>query len=202
MIIIQHRVNDLLSLRNTPKDFGVEVDVRSTDSDLYLSHDPFTKGVSFREYLEGYNHRLLVLNVKEDGLESACLELLNNFGVKDYFFLDQPIPSLVRGGLQGFRDVACRMSEFESIQSTRLQAPFANWVWVDFFMKPEIEVGLFGTLKSLGLKVCLVSPELHSIDRIHEVRELRDILFSQGVTPDAVCTKYPEKWRGLDVIAV
>jgi hypothetical protein len=199
MIVIQHRVNDLLSLRSTPKALGVEVDVRSTGSELYLSHDPFTSGVSFTDYLESYNHRLLVLNVKEDGLESACLELLQNFGVNDYFFLDQPTPSLVRGGLDGFRDVACRMSEFESIQSLKLQAPFAKWVWVDFFMKPEIEVGLFETLRSMGLRICLVSPELHSIDRTHEVQELQDILFSQGVSPDAVCTKYPEKWGADDI---
>jgi hypothetical protein len=194
MIVIQHRVNDLPALRNTPKIFGIEVDIRSSGSDLYLSHDPFTEGARFEEFLESYNHRLIVLNVKEDGLESACLELLARFGVSEYFFLDQPIPSLVRGGLQGFRDVACRLSEFESIESLKLQAPFAKWVWVDFFMEPKIRVGLFETLRSLGLKICLVSPELHSIDRSQEVRELREILLTQGVTPDAVCTKYPERW--------
>lgn len=194
MIIIQHRVNDLKSLLNTNKHFGVEIDVRSNNSELYLAHDPFTEGVTLRKFLEEYDHGQLVVNVKEDGLESACLELFERFGVRNYFFLDQPIPTLVRRGLRGFRDGACRISEFESIHSLLLQAPFCEWAWVDFFSKPQMNAEYLVTLRDCGLKLCIVSPEVHSFDREQEAILLKKFLEVQGFSPDAVCTKNPRIW--------
>lgn len=75
LIIVQHRVNEAKTLKSTPNFFGVEVDVRSDANGLYLAHDPFLPGERFESWLSSYSHSLLVLNVKEEGLESECLQI-------------------------------------------------------------------------------------------------------------------------------
>lgn len=197
MIIIQHRVNDLDSLLNTPSSMGVEIDVRSNSNGLYLAHDPFVPGVSLEVFLENYNHTFLVLNVKEDGLEQRCLELLARYNVHDYFFLDQPAPSLIRRGLGGSHDGACRYSEYEHFESVALVATFCDWVWLDSFHVSRVDETSISSLRSLGLKICVVSPELHSKDRVGEVESLVKGFQHLRFIPDAVCTKFPELWTGL-----
>ena len=197
MIIIQHRVNDLESLLDTPTSMGVEIDVRSTSNGLHLSHDPFLPGLSLEMFLEKYNHSFLVLNVKEDGLEKRCLELLVRYNIRSYFFLDQPPPSLIRRGLLGNRDGACRYSEYEHFESVSLLAKFCDWVWLDFFHISRVDESSISSLRSLGLKICVVSPELHSKERVVEVDSLVDSLQNLGFIPDAVCTKFPELWMGI-----
>ena len=44
MIIIKHRVNSSKELKQLDKNFGVEIDLRSNDKDVYLHHDPFKRG--------------------------------------------------------------------------------------------------------------------------------------------------------------
>jgi hypothetical protein len=176
---------------------GVEIDVRSTSNELYLSHDPFVPGVSLEVFLENYKHSFLVLNVKEDGLEKRCLELLVRYSVRSYFFLDQPAPSLIRRGLGGNRDGACRYSEYEHFESLSLLSKFCDWVWFDFFHISRVDESQVSSLRSLGLKICVVSPELHSIDRLGEVDSLVGSFQHIGFIPDAVCTKFPELWLKL-----
>ena len=43
MIIIKHRVNTISELKKIDKKFGVEIDLRSNKSKIYLHHDPFRK---------------------------------------------------------------------------------------------------------------------------------------------------------------
>ena len=43
MIIIKHRVNTIESLKKTSKEFGVEIDLRSNNKEIYLNHDPLKK---------------------------------------------------------------------------------------------------------------------------------------------------------------
>ena len=68
MIIIKHRVNSSKELKQLDKNFGVEIDLRSNDKDVYLHHDPF-KRESYLKMDKNFNHKLIVLNVKEEGLE-------------------------------------------------------------------------------------------------------------------------------------
>ena len=70
MIIVKHRVNTINEIKKINKEFGVEIDLRSNKSRIYLHHDPFKKGEDFSKWLKFYNHKLLVLNVKEEGLEN------------------------------------------------------------------------------------------------------------------------------------
>jgi hypothetical protein len=194
MIIVRHRVNDVRQLINTPHHLGVEVDIRSNNSGLYLAHDPFCDGESLGEYLSNFKHRLIVLNVKEEGLEEKCLELLRETGVPDYFFLDQSMPFLIRRGLQGIKDGACRISEYESMATVQNLREFCEWVWVDSFHSPGLDLEKISDLKEMGLKVCLVSPELHGSNRNQELVDLIHLVQESDIPIDAVCTKFPEAW--------
>lgn len=195
LIIIQHRVNDVESLLKTPKHMGVEVDVRSNAGGMFLAHDPFVLGTLLQEYLDSFEHAFIVLNVKEEGLEDNCLSLLRERGISDYFFLDQPIPTLVRRGSAGMKDGACRISEYETLSTVENLSKFCDWVWVDSFHLGAISIPTLEQLRKLNLKICLVSPELHDPARAKEIHEGADSLFSRGIYADAVCTKFPAKWE-------
>ena len=69
MLFIKHRCNTISQLRDISKDYGLEIDLRSYKKDLILNHEPFEKGILFRDWLKFYNHKFLILNVKEEGLE-------------------------------------------------------------------------------------------------------------------------------------
>jgi hypothetical protein len=194
VIIIQHRVNEVANLLQTPKNLGVEVDIRSDRNQLYLAHDPFVSGPSFSEYLDHFDHAFIVLNVKEEGLEQRCIELLDERGIKNYFFLDQSMPFLIRRGIQGAKDGACRVSEYESLNTVENLAGMCEWVWLDSFHPGQSTVAMLSRLKELGLKICLVSPELHGAHRDGETAQLISKIASANSSIDAVCTKFPEMW--------
>ena len=192
MLIIEHRKNNLEQLIKVPPSNGVEIDIRSNQDGLYLQHDPFAVGESFSEWLREYRHSLLVLNLKEEGLEEACLQELNAVGVSNFFFLDQSLPFLVKRGLAGARNGACRASDYELLDQKT--AALCDWVWVDSFLPRPARDLRIAELQNQGLKVCLVSPELHGSERMTEARNLSIAILSTGVLPDAVCTKDPSIW--------
>jgi hypothetical protein len=194
MLIIQHRVNCIDLLKKTPKDLGVEIDIRSSQNELYLSHDPFTTGASMAEFLDHFKHSFIVLNVKEEGLEDRCVELLRSKGIENYFFLDQSMPFLIKRGLKGLRDGACRVSEYESVNTVDNISPFCDWVWVDSFNSEVVAVETLRHLRALGLKICLVSPELHGMHRQEEIQSLVSLTQGLNFQIEAVCTKFPEAW--------
>lgn len=197
MIVIRHRVNTIEELRQIPFNLGIEVDIRSNERGLYLSHDPFVPGCSFEEFLADVNHKLLVLNVKEEGLEDECERLLAKFNPLPFFFLDQSMPFLIRRGLNLHRNAAARISEFESLDTVKRISAFCEWVWMDFFLEPKILDEVFGEIRDKGLKICLVSPELHGMRRVEEARQLKEQLRIRKLLPDAVCTKLVELWNAV-----
>jgi len=195
MIIVRHRVNDVGTLKNTNSCHGVEIDLRSGPEGVYVAHESFVSGQPLREWLGSYQHRLLILNVKEDGLEEAVMESLNSHQVQNYFFLDQALPTLIRRGLGGQFDSAIRVSEYESFDTVWRLARFSSWLWVDFFHQPKLAVQDLHRARGLGLKICLVSPELHDIQRAQEISTLKQQLSNSNLEIDAVCTKFPEIWE-------
>jgi hypothetical protein len=194
MEIIRHRVNDSQTLKTTPSNFGVEIDLRSDGKSLFLAHDPFAEGEPFASWLESFSHGTLVVNVKEEGLEEAATLLLKENGISDYFFLDQSAPFLIRRGLSGLKDGACRVSDFESINTARTLRQFCEWVWVDSFFQRSVAELELAELRQLGFKLCLVSPELHDPGRLEEAALLAIDVRNGSDIPDAVCTKYPDLW--------
>jgi hypothetical protein len=194
MIIVRHRRNTLEELRATPRDLGIELDLRSRGEDLIIHHDAFVDGERFEDWLSGYRHGLLILNVKEEGLEDRLIALMRERGIEDYFFLDQSFPFLVRTAKRGESRCAVRVSEFESIDTALSLAGKIDWVWVDCFTRFPLDGAQAKRLQDAGFKLCLVSPELQGRST-DEIAELRALLVREGIAAEAVCTKEPALWR-------
>lgn len=194
MQIIAHRRNTIEQLIETPTELGVEVDIRSYRDRLVIHHDPFQTGVDFEDWLAHFHHRTLVLNTKEEGLEGPLLALMRRHGIRDFFFLDQSFPFLVKTALAGESRCALRVSEFETIDTAMSLAGKVDWIWVDCFTRFPLDRGSTRQLRRGGFKLCLVSPELQQRDPEQEIPVFRDRLDDIGLSPEAVCTKRAELW--------
>lgn len=194
MIIVRHRRNTLEQLRETPPELGVEVDIRSQGRDLVIHHDPFEQGESFEAWLESYRHRLLILNVKEEGLEDRLIALMRERGIADFFLLDQSFPFLIRTSRGGEGRCAVRVSEYESIDTALSLAGKVDWIWVDCFTVFPLSGADATKLQDSGFRLCLVSPELQGRTAPSEIAALRRLLVDRGIRAEAVCTKQPEAW--------
>lgn len=199
MIIVSHRRNTAEQLRETPREYGVEVDIRSHGDRLVIHHDAFAGGEDFECWLEDYGHRLLILNVKEEGLEEKLLRLMHDRGIDDFFFLDQSFPFLVRTARAGEKRCAVRVSEFESIDTALALAGLVSWVWADCFTRFPISGAEAARLQARGFRLCLVSPELQGRPGEQSIPALRSQLEREGIAPNAVCTKLPKLWAGVRV---
>lgn len=195
MKLIRHRRNTREQLRETPTEFGVEMDLRSYGDELIIHHDPFVVGERFEPWLAEYRHGTLILNVKEEGLEERLIALMRSHGIEDYFFLDQSFPFLVRTATRGERRCAVRLSEFETIDNALNLAGRVDWVWVDCFTRFPLDGKGAERLHDAGFKICLASPELHGHVAPEDIPTMRSLLQREGIAADAVCTKEPERWR-------
>ena len=197
MITIRHRINTIEELLLVDSTYGVEIDLRSQNQGIIMSHDPYTfDSTLFSEWIKFYKHSMLILNIKEEGIEQKVFEIIKNANIKDFFFLDQSFPFIIKTLVSGESRTAIRFSDYESFNT--LERAFhippltPNWVWVDSFTGNWDHLAELPKIKSMGYKVCLASPELHqrSLNR-----ELDYILENTDFTQiDAVCTKIPEKW--------
>jgi hypothetical protein len=195
MKFISHRRNTLKELNSTSTKYGVEVDIRSWGDKLVIHHDPFVEGESFDAWITEYKHGTLILNVKEEGLESRLIALMDYHGIEDYFFLDQSFPFLIKWAQAGVHSSAVRISEFESIETVLSLAGKVDWVWVDCFTHFPLNYDSAKRIQSAGFKLCLVSPELQGRDAVKEILLLVKLLNNEGISADAVCTKRPDLWE-------
>jgi hypothetical protein len=190
MKIFKHRINTLIDLNITPRNFGVELDIRSNGNVMHLHHDPFESGELFEKYLAQFNHSGIILNTKEEGLELRLIDLMKKYGINDYFFLDLSLPFLVKTIKQGCNKIAVRFSEYEPIEYVKKFEGSAEWVWVDCFNKNILSEKDLDYLKK-HFKICLVSPELQS----HPIEWIEEFKFAyKNFDIDAVCTKVPYLW--------
>ncbi len=195
MEIIIHRQNSLNDLLSLPTKYGAEIDIRSSGSKLILQHDPFIGGEDFLEWIQKYKHGTLILNLKEEGLESSLIKIMEAHGILNYFFLDQSFPFLLKFSEVCHGRSAVRVSEFESINTAINLAGKVKWVWIDCFNRFPLKFQDIQELKLLGYKLCLVSPELHGRASVDEIPKLMTHLFENNIFFDAVCTKYPRSWE-------
>jgi hypothetical protein len=193
MLIIKHRVNTIKQLKNTSTLFGVEIDLRSDQKDIYLHHEPFLKGVKFNQWIKHFKHKLIVLNVKEEGLEKKIIKILNKNDVNNYFFHDQTFSTL----LKNMRNtkVSIRYSEYEEIKEKDKIFKYVKWVWLDHFTSFPLNLKFYKYLKKNKIKICIVSPELVSKKFSYKSKKLKEYILKKGFKIDAVCTKLPTIWR-------
>lgn len=195
MEYIAHRINTIEELKQTPKEYGVELDLRDFGDKLILQHDPFKDGEDFEEYLKHYDHGTMILNIKSERIEHKVLELIQKYNIKKYFFLDSSFPMINLLSKSGEKNIALRFSEFEGIDTILNMTDKVEWIWVDCFSKLPITAQNYKLLKEHGFKFCLVSPELQSQNE--KLEAYKQYLQNEGIVFDAICTKIYniEKWN-------
>lgn len=205
MEIIKHRINKMNDLQELPNTFGAEIDIRYHKNELILEHDPFNHHeksfVSLRSFLDSYHKKAtLILNIKTEGVEEECIKLMNEFGIKKWFFLDVSMPYFVKytnlvGSIDNNKfsksNFAVRYSEYEPIEYAISFSGKCEWVWVDYFSKSALDKNTYLSLKKLNFKICLVSPELQG-HQLSKIQQYKKSLSEFEI--DAVCTKHPELW--------
>ena len=189
---IAHRVNRLEELKVLEKNNGVEIDLRDSLNGLHLSHDPFFSGESFDDYLNNYEHGTMILNIKSERIEPVVLKKISGLGI-NYFFLDCSFPMIKFLSDSGENNIALRFSEFECMDTIRKMSERVKWVWVDCFTKLPLNKIIYDELKSLKLKICIVSPELQGKD--HQIELYAKYMADNNIIPDAICSKVHNKKR-------
>jgi hypothetical protein len=190
MTIVQHRVNTVAQLQQTPTHLGVELDIRDKYNELIITHDAFIEGQNWNTYVQQYQHQLCIANVKTEGIEQKIIQDFEKQNIQNYFLLDVSLPMLVKLSNQGLKNMAVRFSEYEPIELAMQFAGKVNWLWVDCFNQLPLTNQNYDLLKK-HFKLCIVSPELqkHNTEMIHQFKNV----FLQ-LPVDAVCTKHPELW--------
>lgn len=194
MIIIKHRINSIIDLNSTSREHGVEFDLHSYIDDIVVHHDPFVNGTKFDIWLDHYKHSYMFANIKEEGIEDRVIKKINDKGVKNYLLFDLSFPSIVKLSNSGFTKIALRVSKYEDISTAFKLTGKIDWIWLDMFEDAiPISNEDFKNLQSSGMKICIVSPELHGRNR-SSLSKVKSLIANAGIKPDAVCTKYDNLW--------
>lgn len=196
MRLYQHRSNSLSQL-NLPEHLGVEFDVRTVDGELRVCHDYLKDSPRLEEYLGALGNRSAILNIKEAGISDEVNSILNTMGKANCLMLDVPMPEFV--GLveanQGSRLVV-RVSQFEIPPSEFLKVSGAEWIWLDLFNLSDLPTSLLREARdTLGMRICLASPELYGMKQRFTLKDTMDFIRRQRIELDGVCTKSPDSWR-------
>lgn len=194
-LIICHRKNTIKQLIDTPTEYGVEIDVRSYNNKIILNHDPMKNGEFLDKWIRKYNHKFLIINIKEEGLEKYIIKILKNKKIKEFFFLDQSFPFLIKTLNSNETRCAIRFSEYEDIKTINNLKKKINWVWVDHFSKFPLNKSISNSLKKKNIKICIVSPEIVKKTSIQNLKKLKNSIQKKNIHIDAVCTKNPEIWN-------
>jgi hypothetical protein len=194
MLKISHRINTIDQLKNTPLEYGVEMDLHAYGDRLVVHHDAFADAIDFEDWLKEFKHALVILNVKEEGVEQRVRQLMLEHNHHNFFMLDLSFPALIKMLRAGESRVAVRVSHYEPVEGALNLPGNVDWVWLDLFNDDfPLSKDQYHALRNAGRKICLVSPELHGRDKAL-IEPLRDFLKEKHFEIDAVCTKYPEMW--------
>ena len=193
MIVIIHRINKIKELKNIPKKYGVEIDIRSSNKKLILSHDPHKKGDELKKYLKNYNHSLLVANIKEAGIENQVIREIKKANIKLFFLLDVEFPYLWKAKKGGIKNIAVRFPEEEPIQTVKNYINKLKFVWIDTFTKLPINKKNYLILNKFHKS--LVSPDRW--DRVKDIYKYKKYLKKNNIKIDSVMTskKYAKVWE-------
>lgn len=192
--IVIHRVNSRSQLPGIPREYGAEIDLRAEGSEIVLNHDPFKGGERFADWLENYAHGLLVLNIKEAGIESEVIRLAEGAGIRRFFLLDVEFPYLYRASREGERRIAVRYSEDEAMETVLKYQDKVDWVWID--TNTQLPINNEVALRLAPFHSCLVCPERWG--RPHDIMAYRQKLAALRFPLHAVMTSpaHALSWAG------
>ena len=204
MLIIRHRVNTIQELKETPQEYGVEIDIRGYGSKLVLTHEPINEQGKYdelEEYLQNFQHAFIIFNMKEAGYEQRVIDLTERYGIQNYFLLDVEFPYLYNATRkQRVRKIAVRYSEAEPIEAVESQIsetgqPLLDWVWIDVNTILPLNQDIVNRLSKF--KTCLVCPERWG--RPEDIPNYIEKMKQLNFKPDAVMTSmnYADLWKNF-----
>jgi len=177
--------------------FGTETDVRDCHGRLVISHDmPVDPTMPIERYLADlapFRHDGLIqaINIKSDGLAVALASHMQACP-HPWFAFDMSIPDMVQH-IRAGNPCFARMSEYESFPLAFVDQ--IKGIWLDAFKSTWYSTGVIQSLLDRGLKVCVVSPELHGRTDYEDLwRDLRAISASENLI---LCTDLPESAASL-----
>ncbi len=193
MEIVLHRINTVAALANIPSKYGCEIDIRTKGSELILHHEPYQNGDLLSDYLDNYQHGLLILNTKEAGIENDILTAVRKRGNINHFLLDVEFPYLYKAARLGEKSIAIRYSEDEPIELVKKYTDKVNWVWIDTISQLPLNDAIVNELN--GFNTCLVCPERWG--RPQDILSYRSLMKALDFCPTAVMTniKYVPLWE-------
>jgi hypothetical protein len=195
MLIINHRVNTLAKLATTPVSFGVEVDVKEKSGKIFTGHDPEDQDVLFDEWAEAFNHKIAAVNIKQEGIESEVIGILERNKVENFFLFDLSFPMLKKLSDQGESRLAVRVSDLEGFEHAAHFDGKVKWIWLDVFNNTEFLQNSAKTLSNF--KICAVSPELHTERSRRDMDTIMGGLVLNLGLISAICTKEPQQWSAI-----
>ncbi|HDR8988594.1 TPA: hypothetical protein QDA93_001174 [Burkholderia vietnamiensis] len=129
----------------------------------------------------------LAMNVKADGLAVGLADAFNRRAL-DWFVFDMSIPDM-KMQLKAGNPVFARMSEVEQAPAWLDQI---QGIWLDAFSHVWYNAATISDLLARGLRVCVVSAELHGRAHGELWSALRDL---QDRDRLMICTDLPEECR-------
>lgn len=195
---IAHRINSSALANSLPEEYGIEFDLREYSSGILVTHDPFTQGEDFENFLKNLKvKRFLIVNIKAEGIEEKVLQVLKKYNFENFFFLDCSFPAIIKLSKLGETRIAMRFSEYEPLELIELNKNKIQWVWVDCFTKFPLNLFIERKIHAMGLKLCLVSPELQSHGQ--DIEKYGIFLKKYSIHVDAICTKdyNVNRWKSL-----
>lgn len=175
--------------------YGFETDFRDYGGKVLISHNPpvgdeLTADELFRMYAESGKNGTLALNIKSDGLQDMMRELLEKYGIDDYFLFDMSVCDTIPY-IERKMKIASRSSEFEPY------LPFykdSEVVWVDYFDGRTNVVDELRKYIADGKMPCIVSPELHGLPYEAMWQILNEQIVNGKIVNDIMlCTDVPDK---------
>ena len=181
-------------LARVPRDFGVELDIRDYNGRLVINHEPYSGGELFEGYCKRFDHALMIVDVKAEGIEKMALRVLEKNGIENFFLLGLSFPAIVALSSAGERRIGLRFSEYEPVEGCLAMAGKAEWAWVDTFTKLPLNPHSYRKLKQAGFRTCLVCPERWG--RPGDIPKYKKYIEENRILPDAVMSslKFISRW--------
>lgn len=231
-LIVVHRRNKIEQLKGLPQGCWIEIDIEIYEGKAYLTHDSISSQDALPDRLDEFVPEALkngvagfVVDCKRECAEKIVRPILDQQGVKNYFYLNemevqadifQFLDPEHRSGIRvwkyrGAQDII-RMAE----EMTAIGGAFPKWIWLDCWQRGLLDDIMKAylpmtsqeaqKLQSLGVKLCICSPELyvHKYDTLYDKPTLagfyrgtlafRQKLLDEGIEGDSICTKFPRLW--------
>jgi len=115
--------------------------------------------------------------------------------IDNFFLLDVSFPNINKLVKHNEKNIAIRVSEYEPIELAKRMKSKVNWIWLDCFNGFPLSEDQVKEINQIGLKLCLVSPELHGPPRTkEEITLFKQKIKDYNLNVHAVCTKFPYLW--------